>query len=96
MAVTKNDPRDKSRSRVVGLHFEPAEGGLLSRTHLRTSHSGKGGGPLEEASEGGPIIHKSLGHAKKHLEAVFAAHLAAKRKAADQQEAEEQGDEDDE
>ena len=93
MAVARDDPRDKSRSRVVGLHFEPAEGGLLSRTTTRTSHGGKGGGPLEESSESSPTIHKSLGHAKKHLEAVFAEHLAAKRKAADDQEKEEQDEE---
>lgn len=55
------------KEQVMGLHYEPAKGGLTSRTHMRTQRGGQGGGPGYDDHEV-PHIHATMEDAKQHLE----------------------------
>ncbi len=63
----------KGHKEVKGIRFSPAGNGLISHTEQWTHRGGQGGGPSYDVHDL-PMIHKSMGHAVKHLKANF-SHL---------------------
>ena len=65
---------------VVRISFEPAEGGLVSETHMKYKRGGQGGGPdYDHETERG--IHSTMEDAQAHLEEHFGKHFGAKKAA---------------
>lgn len=65
----------KSRKgEVRSVSFEPAKGGLISRTAMRYHRGGQGGGP-EYDHEEETAVHSTMKHAAAHLHKVLGHHF---------------------
>lgn len=62
--------KEKKPGQVMGVRYEPADGGMVSHTETRFARGGQGGGP-EYDHETKPGVHKSMASAVKHLKATM-------------------------
>lgn len=72
--------------KVHGIHFEAAEGGLVSHMEKRYARGGQGGGPSYD-HETETTVHPTLEHAQEHLEEHL-GHVFGKKKGKEKPKAE--------